>query len=119
VDIPMRLFNEIYNIVDIFLYQLYNIYNMTGDVQRVGSRAQVYHGSARHTSGGLSRSDLKKNKQGKIVSKRRSTLAKRENRLSRAGYKAKKGEFKLFRKSRTSRKSSKSRKSSSRRGSKK
>jgi hypothetical protein len=35
----------------------------------VGSRAQVMHGTADHTSGGLKKSDLKYNAYGKIVSK--------------------------------------------------
>jgi hypothetical protein len=38
--------------------------------QAVGSRAQVYNGTAHHTSGGLVKKDLKKNpKTGEIVSK--------------------------------------------------
>jgi hypothetical protein len=37
----------------------------------VGSRAQVYHGNATHTAGGLTKKDLKK-KDGEIVSKAKS-----------------------------------------------
>ena len=37
----------------------------------VGSRAQVYHGNATHTAGGLKKKDLKK-KDGEIVSKAKS-----------------------------------------------
>lgn len=43
----------------------------------VGSRAQVYHGTAHHTSGGLTKGDLKKNKHGEIVSKKASESAKK------------------------------------------
>ena len=61
-----------------------------------GSRAEVYHGNAKHTAGGLTSSDLKQNKRGEIVSVKASNRAKRENQLAKAGYKTKKGEFKLF-----------------------
>jgi DVNP family len=37
----------------------------------VGSRAQVYHGNATHTAGGLTKKDLVM-KDGEIVSKRKS-----------------------------------------------
>jgi hypothetical protein len=40
--------------------------------QRVGSRAQVMHGTAEQTSGGLTKTDLKYNKSGRIVSKKKS-----------------------------------------------
>ena len=55
----------------------------------VGSRAQVIHGSAHHTSGGLTKSDLFVNKYGCIVSKRASAVAKRHNHLG--SYKLPKG----------------------------
>lgn len=47
-------------------------------VKTVGSRASVYHGNAKHTSGGLVKSDLKKTKAGSIVSKKNSTRAKKK-----------------------------------------
>lgn len=62
----------------------------------IGSRAEVFHGTAKKTSGGLMKKDLKKNKAGKIVSKKMSDRAKKEKRLEKAGYKTKKGVFKLF-----------------------
>jgi hypothetical protein len=62
-------------------------------MQRVGSRAQVMHGNAKMTGGGLKKKDLKYNKQGKIVSKKMSALAKKEKRLQKAGYTTKKGQF--------------------------
>jgi DVNP family len=37
----------------------------------VGSRAQVYHGNATHTAGGLTKKDLKM-KDGEIVSKKKA-----------------------------------------------
>ncbi len=60
---------------------------------KVGSRAQVMHGTADHTSGGLTKKDLKMNKWGRIVSRKKSTMAKKTRRLEKAGYKAKKGSF--------------------------
>lgn len=35
----------------------------------IGSMAQVYHGTADETAGGLKRKDIKKTKEGRIVSK--------------------------------------------------
>jgi hypothetical protein len=61
--------------------------------QRVGSRAQVMHGNAKMTGGGLKKRDLKYNKQGKIVSKKMSQRAKKEKRLQKAGYTTIKGQF--------------------------
>ena len=42
---------------------------------------------------GLKKKDLKYNKQGKIVSKKMSAMAKKEKRLQKAGYITKKGQF--------------------------
>ena len=65
-----------------------------GDKQRtIGSRAEVWHGSAKKTSGGLTKSDLIKNKHGRIVSKKKHSTAKKEKRLVKAGYGTKKGHF--------------------------
>lgn len=65
----------------------------------VGTKAQVFHGTAKHTSGGLTRSDLMKTKKGRIVSKRKHAAGRVAiRRLKAAGYSAKKGTFKLFRK---------------------
>lgn len=65
----------------------------SGHKQAVGSRAQVMHGTADHTSGGLKKSDLKYNKYGRIVSRKKSQKAKKEKRLEKAGYKTRKGKF--------------------------
>ena len=59
----------------------------------VGSRAQVYHGTAYKTSGGLKKSDIMMNKNGRIVSKAKHNTAKKEKRLVKAGYGTKKGKF--------------------------
>ena len=64
-----------------------------GARKAIGSRAQVMHNTAHHTTGGLTKRDLKYNKWGRIVSKKRSSLAKKTRRLEKAGYKAKKGSF--------------------------
>lgn len=70
---------------------------MGGKMRMVGSRAEVMHGSAHHTSGGLTRKDLKYNKHGRIVSRKASERGKKAlKHLVKAGYKAKKGSFKLF-----------------------
>ena len=58
-----------------------------------GSRAQVWHGTACKTSGGLEKSDLLMNKNGRIVSKKKHGTAKKDRRLIKAGYGTKKGKF--------------------------
>jgi len=56
----------------------------------VGSRAQVFNGTADQTSGGLAKKDLKKNpKTGEIVSKAKSA-AEKKNPWIQAVAKAKK-----------------------------
>lgn len=63
----------------------------------VGSKVQVWHGSAKHTSGGLTKGDLMKYK-GRIVSKKKHKQGMFAIKYLRAaGYKTKKGEFKIFR----------------------
>jgi hypothetical protein len=66
----------------------------------VGSKAEVFHGTAKHTSGGLKKKDLMKTKAGRIVSRRKHALGKTAiKRLFKAGYKPKKGTFRLMGKS--------------------
>ena len=89
-------------------------YHISGKVYEIliGTRAQVWHGTAYKTSGGLTKSDLFQNKNGRIVSKAKHASAKREMRLLKHGFGTKKGKFgvvKLNRKSRKSRKSKKMR----------
>ena len=62
-------------------------------VRGTGSRVQVMNGTARRTVGNLTKKDLKYNKSGKIVSKKKSSSAKKDNRLVKAGYKTEKGKF--------------------------
>ena len=70
-----------------------------GKMKTVGSKAMVYHGKAKHTSGGLTRRDLMKTKKGRIVSRKKHAAGKKAlKRLVKAGYKAKRGTFKLFKK---------------------
>jgi len=45
--------------------------------QKAGSRAQVMHGTAEKTAGGLTKDDLMYNKGGRIVSKKKSTTMKK------------------------------------------
>lgn len=59
----------------------------------VGSRAQVWHGTAYKTKGDLVKSDFIKNKRGKIASKKKSQTAKKEKRLEKHGYFTQKGKF--------------------------
>jgi hypothetical protein len=59
----------------------------------IGTRAQVWHGTAYKTSGGLTKNDLIMNKHGRIVSKAKHVTAKREKRLLKFGYGTKKGKF--------------------------
>ena len=71
----------------------------TRKLSAVGSKAMVWHGSARHTPGGLTRKDLMKTKKGRIVSRKKHAAGKKAlKNLVKAGYKAKKGTFKLFKK---------------------
>ena len=93
----------------------------------VGTRAQVWHGTADRTPGGLKRSDLFM-KNGRIKSRRASRSAKKNKNLKKAGWTYKKGTFGAVRidekkvgpkrkKTRTKRRGSKKR-SSKRRSSK-
>lgn len=75
----------------------------------VGSRAQVFHGNADKTTGGLEKKDLMKNKHGRIVSVRKHKTAKKEKRLEKAGYSAKKGKFGFIKKEKSKTRKNKSR----------
>ena len=87
--------------------------------QRVGSRRQVWNGTAKETSGGLKRSDLFKDKYGNLKSRKASKKAKRSKNLKKAGYTAVKGKFGAVRISGKPVKSKPSKKSSKRKSSKK
>lgn len=60
--------------------------------QTIGSRRQVWNGTAKKTSGGLTKSDLIMS-HGRIVSKSKHFSAKKEMRLLKYGYGTKKGKF--------------------------
>ena len=70
----------------------YSVGGKTHDML-IGTRAQVWHGTAYKTTGGLTKNDLMKNKSGRIVSKAKHNTAKREKRLVKAGFLTKKGQF--------------------------
>ena len=59
----------------------------------IGTRAQVWHGTAYKTSGGLTKTHLLQNKNGRIVSRSKHSQAKKDNRLVKSGYGTKKGTF--------------------------
>jgi hypothetical protein len=46
----------------------------------IGTRAQVWHGTAYKTSGGLTKNDIMQNKNGRIVSMKKHKTAKQEKR---------------------------------------
>jgi hypothetical protein len=58
-----------------------------------GSRTQVMNKTAYKTSGNLTKNDLLMNKWGRIVSAKKHKTAKKEKRLEKAGFFAKKGKF--------------------------
>lgn len=65
----------------------------------IGTRAQVWHKTAKKTSGGLNKNNLMKNKHGRIVSRRKHKTGKKSiKNLKKLGYIAKKGQFNLFHK---------------------
>ena len=69
-------------------------------IKAVGSKAEVFHGTAKHTSGGLKKKDLVKTRKGRIVSRKKQLAGKKAiKRLFALGYKPKKGKFSLMRKS--------------------
>ena len=79
-----------------------------------GSRQQVWNGTAYKTAGELTKSQLMMNKWGRIVSAKKHATAKKEMRLKKYGYTAKKGKFGYVKigssKTRKARKSRKSKK---------
>ena len=58
-----------------------------------GSREQVWNGNAYKTVGCLTKDQLFYNKWGRIVSKIKHHTAKKEKRLLKHGYSARKGKF--------------------------
>jgi len=62
-------------------------------VKNVGTRREVFYGTAKKTSGGLEQKDLYLNKYHRIVSKKKHLTATKEKRLEKYGYFPKKGSF--------------------------
>ena len=83
------------------------MYHINGNKYKMlmGSRIQVHNRNAYKTEGGLTRDKLMMNKWGRIVSLAKHRTAKKEKRLEKAGYFAKKGKFGYVKK--TARKSGK------------
>jgi hypothetical protein len=71
------------------------VYTVNGKkyAQLIGKRAVVWHGNAYKTPGGLTKQNLVMNKHGRIVSALKHRTAKKENRLRKHGWTAKKGKF--------------------------
>lgn len=83
---------------NIFYYK----YIMTDFKLNVGSKAQVFHGTAKKTPGGVEKKGLMKNKHGRIVSKKQHKRGKKSLKyLIDSGYKTKKGVFGFVKKGRT------------------
>jgi len=76
-----------------------------------GSKAQVFHGTARRTPGGLTKKDLMK-RNGRIISKKKHFAGKKSiKHLFALGFRPKKGKFTLMRKSMAKSKTRKARRS--------
>jgi hypothetical protein len=71
------------------------LYHVDGKTYKTlfGSREQVYNGTVYKTTGGLTKSDIIMNKWGRIVSANKFKTAKKEMRLQKHGFFAKKGKF--------------------------
>lgn len=82
----------------------------------IGTRAQVWHGTAYKTTGGLTKSNIIQNKNGRIVSKTKHHSAKKERRLVKAGYGTQKGKFGFVKLGKTAKKGRKSRRTGKRGG---
>lgn len=68
-------------------------------IPAVGSKLLVWRNLAKHTSGGLTKKDLMRHK-GRIISRRKHALGlKSIKHLRKLGFVARKGTFKLFKKS--------------------
>jgi hypothetical protein len=81
------------------------------DIKARGSKAEVWHGTAKRTPGGLTKKDLVKTRKGRIVSRRKQAAGKKAiKRLFALGYKPKKGRFSLMRKSMSKKSSRRTRK---------
>lgn len=75
-----------------------------------GSREQVHNGTAYKTKAGLTTDDIIMNKWGRLVSAKKHETAKKEMRLEKHGYSAKKGKFGYVKKGKNTRKNKKEKK---------
>ena len=66
-------------------------------LKTTGTRAEVWHDTAKHTAGRLEKKDLIQNKWGRIVSRSKHKTASREKRLLKHGFGTKKGKFGVVR----------------------
>lgn len=82
---------------------LYHIHGKTYK-ELIGSRTKVFNKTAYKTAGELTKSHLMMNKWGRIVSVLKHKTAKKEKRLEKAGFFAKKGKFGFVKKGTRSRK---------------
>jgi len=87
-------------------------YTVKGKVYKelFGSREQVLNKTAYKTTVGLTIDDLLMNKNGRIVSAVKHKTAKKEKRLEKYGYFAKKGKFGYVKKGKRSRRNRKTQK---------
>jgi len=81
----------------------YHVKGKTYDILK-GSRQQVGHETAYKTEGGLTKKDLMYTKRGRWVSRKKHLTAKKEKRLEKHGYFAKKGTFGYVKKEKTRKK---------------
>ena len=72
-----------------------------------GSREQVHNKTAYKTKAGLTIDDILMNKNGRLVSAKKHKTAKKEMRLEKYGYSAKKGKFGYVKKGKKTRKNKK------------
>lgn len=88
------------------------LYHIEGKAYKnlLGSRIQVWHGTAYKTEGGLTKNELMMNQWHRIVSKKKHMTAKKEKRLEKHGYFAKKGKFGYVKKTAKRRRTGKSKK---------
>lgn len=72
---------------------------MANKLKTFGSKAEVFHGSCKKTTGGLTKKDLMKHK-GRIISRKKHAAGKKAiKHLFALGYKPTKGTFRVMRKS--------------------
>ena len=83
---------NIYIFFIIYIYFFFVNIIMSKPIQTIGSRRQVMNGTAKKTSGGLTKSHLMMS-HGRIVSKSKHFSAKKENRLVKYGFGTQKGKF--------------------------